>query len=282
MNLDALRKHEFAPLRATYAAKDAILYALSVGAGADPVDAHQLPLVYEPNLRVLPTMAAVLAHPGAWIANPRFEVNYLKLLHGEQGLTVHAPLPPGGDIEATYRIQAVVDKGDDKGALVYFEKQLKSAGGQPLCTVYSTLFLRADGGCGSFGTPPAGLPADAPPAPEFFDELRTPLNAALLYRLNGDLNPIHADPVAARKAGFERPILHGLCTYGVVGYLLTRTVCGHDPARLLSLGARFTSPVYPGETIRVEGSRNGDSVRFHATVPERNQVVLSQGHARIG
>jgi acyl dehydratase len=123
---------------------------------------------------------------------------------------------------------------------------------------------------------------DAAPAPEFFDELRTPLNAALLYRLNGDLNPIHADPVAARKAGFERPILHGLCTYGVVGYLLTRTVCGHDPARLLSLGARFTSPVYPGETIRVEGTRNGDSVRFQATVPERNQIVLSQGYARIG
>ncbi len=282
MNIDALRKHEFAPQRTTYAAKDAILYALSVGAGADPVDAHQLPLVYEPDLRVLPTMAAVLAHPGAWIANPRFEVNYLKLLHGEQGLTMHAPLPPGGDIESTYRVQAVVDKGDGKGALVYFEKQLRSTGGQPLCTVYSTLFLRADGGCGSFGTPPAGLPADTAPAPEFFDELRTPLNAALLYRLNGDLNPIHADPVAARKAGFERPILHGLCTYGVVGYLLTRTVCGHDPARLLSLGARFTSPVYPGETIRVEGTRNADSVRFQATVPERNQIVLSQGYARIG
>jgi acyl dehydratase len=282
MNIDALRKHEFAPQRTTYAAKDAILYALSVGAGADPVDAHQLPLVYEPDLRVLPTMAAVLAHPGAWIAHPNFEVNYLKLLHGEQGLTMHAPLPPGGDIEATYRIQAVVDKGDGKGALVYFEKQLRSAGGQPLCTVYSALFLRADGGGGSFGTPPAGLPMDAAPAPEFFDELRTPLNAALLYRLNGDLNPIHADPVAARKAGFERPILHGLCTYGVVGYLLTRTVCGHDPARLLSLGARFTSPVYPGETIRVEGTRNGDSVRFQATVPERNQIVLSQGYARIG
>jgi acyl dehydratase len=104
----------------------------------------------------------------------------------------------------------------------------------------------------------------------------------LLYRLNGDLNPIHVDPVAARKAGFERPILHGLCTYGVVGYLLVRSVCGHDPARLRSLGARFSSPVYPGETIRVEGCRSDGGVNFQATVPERQQVVLSQGYARIG
>ena len=115
----------------------------------------------------------------------------------------------------------------------------------------------------------------------FADEIRTPINAALLYRLNGDLNPIHVDPDAARKAGFDRPILHGLCTYGVVGYLLTRTVCGHDPARLRSFGARFSSPVYPGETIRIEGSRDADAVHFQALVPERNQVVLSQGYARI-
>ena len=281
MNLEALLRHEFPPQRITYAAKDVILYALSVGAGMDPIDPHQLTLVYEQNLRALPTMAAVLAHPGAWIANPKFEVNFLKLLHGEQTLTVHGPLPPGGAIEATYRVPAVVDKGDGKGALVYFEKQLESAG-RLLCTVSSTLFLRGDGGCGSFGTPAAGLPTELQTTPEFADELRTPVNSALLYRLNGDLNPIHADPVAARKAGFERPILHGLCTYGVVGYLLTRTVCGHDPSRLLSLGVRFSSPVYPGETIRVEGSRSSDGVRFQAMVPERNQVVLSQGYARIG
>ena len=107
------------------------------------------------------------------------------------------------------------------------------------------------------------------PRVEFCDELTTPLNSALLYRLNGDLNPIHVDPVAARKAGFERPILHGLCTYGVVGYLLTRSVCGHDPARLRSLGARFSAPVYPGETIRIEGCRSDGAVHFQATVPER-------------
>jgi acyl dehydratase len=195
---------------------------------------------------------------------------------------VHRDLPPAGEVEATYRVPAVVDKGPGKGALVYFEKQLRdAASGELLCTVLSTLFLRSDGGCGSFGSPPFALPSEPLARVDFADEICTPCNAGLLYRLNGDLNPIHVDPQAARQAGFERPILHGLCTYGVAGYLLTRTVCGHDPARLKSLGARFTAPVYPGETIRVEGCRDADGVRFQALVPERRQQVLAQGCAQI-
>jgi acyl dehydratase len=282
MDLQALMGHRFEPKRMAYGPRDTILYALSVGVGSDPLDANQLRLTYEKGLEALPTMAAVLAHPGAWIAEPRFKVNFLKLLHGEQDLTVHRPLPPEGLIEAKYRVRAVVDKGEGKGALVYFEKELMAAAsGEPLCTVSSTLFLRADGGCGTFGEPPEPLPTSAAATPEFSDELKTPVGAALLYRLNGDLNPIHADPAAAAKAGFERPILHGLCTYGVVGYLLTRTVCGNDPTRLRSLGVRFSSPVFPGETIRIEGWRNDGGVCFQASVPERQQVVLSQGFARV-
>jgi acyl dehydratase len=143
------------------------------------------------------------------------------------------------------------------------------------------LFLRGDGGAGSFGTPPEPLPL-APEVPlERLDELKTSIGSALLYRLNGDRNPLHADPAAAAAAGFDRPILHGLCTYGVVGYLLVRSVCDHDPSRLLSLGARFSSPVFPGETIRLEAARRSDEVYFRATVPERNEVVLSQGFARV-
>ena len=282
MNLQALLAHRFPSKRISYGPKDTILYALSVGVGADPSDPDQLRMVYERNLFALPTMAAVLAHPGAWIANPAFEVDFPKLLHGEQNLAVHRPLSAEGEIEASYRVPAVVDKGAGKGALVYFEKSLTDvASGELLCTVSSTLFLRADGGCGSHGTPPPALPGDQHGSEAFSDEIRTPVNAALLYRLNGDLNPIHVDPDAARKAGFDRPILHGLCTYGVVGYLLVRSVCDHDPSRLRSFGARFSSPVFPGESIRIEGSRDADVVRFQALVPERNQVVLSQGYARI-
>jgi acyl dehydratase len=282
MNLNALREHRFAPQRIAYSDKDAILYALSVGAGGDPLDENELKLTYEKSLRALPSMAAVLAHPGAWITDPRFGVNYLKLLHGEQGLEVHNPLPPQAQIEAAYRIIAVSDKGEGKGALVFFEKALSDAdSGQPLCTISSTLFLRADGGCGSFGTPP---PAPAPASEQAFetiDELKTGVNWALLYRLNGDRNPIHVDPAAGAKAGFDRPILHGLCTYGVAGYLLVRSVCGYETARLRSLNVRFSSPVFPGESIRLEGTRGADGVSFRAVVPERNQVVLSQGFARI-
>lgn len=283
MNLEALREYRFPVTRVAYADKDTILYALSVGAGSDPLDPHQLRLVYEKELRVLPTIAAVLAHPGAWISNPLFGVDYPKLLHGEQHLIVHHTLAPQGEIDASYRIAAVVDKGEGKGALVYFEKQLRdAASAELLCTVCSTLFLRGDGGAGSFGTPPEPLPASLDVRLEPLDELKTPVGAALLYRLNGDRNPLHADPAVAVKAGFERPILHGLCTYGVIGYLLVRTVCNHDPSRLLSLGVRFSSPVFPGETIRLEAVRRSDEVYFQATVPERNMVVLSQGFARIG
>ena len=282
MKLDALRAHRFPARRVTHTDKDTMLYALSVGAGADPLDTQQLRLLYEKNLSALPTIAAVLAHPGPWVTEPSFEVNYLKVLHGEQNLEVHKPLPASGELEASYCVSAVVDKGEGKGALVYFEKTLQEvASGERLCTVLSTLFLRGDGGCGSFGTPPAPLAAQPVSKIDFTDELKTTPSAALLYRLNGDRNPIHADPDAAKKAGFDKPILHGLCTYGIAGYLLTRTVCGHDPSRLRSLGVRFSSPVYPGETLRIEGSRTSAGVHFQALVPERNQVVLSQGYARI-
>ena len=282
MRLQALLDHRFEPQRVRYSERDTILYALSVGAGQDPLDPHQLRLVYEQGLLALPTMAAVLAQPVGWIANPVFEVDYRRLLHGEQHLTVHRSLPPGGELEATYRVPAVLDKGPERGALVYFEKQLKSgAGGELLCTVLSTLFLRADGGCGSFGTAPFTLPQEPLAAPEFVEEITTPRNAGLLYRLNGDRNPIHVDPGAARQAGFERPILHGLCSYGIAGYLLTRAVCAHEPARLRTLGVRFTAPVYPGETLRIEGRRGADGVRFQAWVPERGQLVLGQGCAQV-
>jgi hypothetical protein len=283
MKLQALQAHRFPTQRLHYTNKDSILYSLSVGVGDDPMDPKQLRFAYEQQLEAMPMMAAVLAHPGAWIANPAFEVNFFKLLHGEQNLIMHRPLPAAAEIEANYRVPAVVDKGEGKGALVYFEKLLTEvATGERLCTVSSTLFLRGDGGCGSFGTPPAAPAAVVAKPAEFSAELKTSIGAALLYRLNGDLNPIHVDPAAATKAGFGRPILHGLCTYGVAGYLLLKTVCDSDPARLRSLGVRFSSPVFPGETIRIEGFRGDQGAHFRATVPERNNlVVLSQGFAAL-
>lgn len=282
MDLQAIQAHEFPKQRLAYTDKDTILYNLSVGVGSDPLDPNQLRLCYEKNLSALTTIAAVLAHPGMWVSNPKFGANYTKLVHGEQYLTLHNPIPAVGEIEASYRVSAVVDKGAEKGALLYFEKHLRNAkSGADLCTVTSNLFLRADGGCGSFGTPPAPLPSAAPSKIDFTDEIAVPVGAALLYRLNGDRNPLHIDPEIATKAGFPRPILHGLCTYGAVGYMLTRTVCGHDPSKLRSLNVRFSSPVYPGETIKLQGERTAEGVVFTASVPARNQVVLTNSFAKI-
>ncbi len=282
MNLNALVSHKFPTQKVAYTNKDTMLYALTVGAGADPLNANDLKLVYEKQLMALPTMSAVIAYPGLWITEPAFEVNYVKLLHGEQNVIIHTPLPAHAEVIGEYRATAVVDKGADKGALVYFQKDISDARTKEVyCNVLTTLFLRGDGGCGNFGTPPPPLPSEAVEGTSFTDQYQTTLNAALLYRLNGDMNPLHADPAVAGRAGFDRPILHGLCTYGVVGYLLTRSVCGHDPARIRSLGVRFSSPVYPGETIRIDGTRTRDGAHFRATAVERNQVVMTNGYARI-
>lgn len=300
MNLAALRAHRFAPQRLHYGALEAIRYALSVGvgAGAGPdtgpdtgtgvgaLDAAQLRMVHEPQLRVLPTFATVLAQQSAWLADPRFEVQYRQVLHGEEQLQMQRALPPEAELVASHEVLAVVDKGAGKGALLYFQKQLRAAGShESLCTVRSTLFLRGDGGCGGFGTAPAdassGAASPAPGPVQWRAQLSTAPNAALLFRLNGDLNPIHADPAAARSAGFERPILHGLCTFGIAAQLLIRCACAGDPERLRSFGARFSAPVYPGDTVAIEISRAGEGLQFQAHVPERNQRVLSHGCATL-
>ena len=158
MNLDALQNHEFPTTVTPYADRDVMLYALSLGVCDDPLDGKELPFVYEKNLQVLPSVTAVLGHLAAWIANPKFEVNFVKLLHGEQRAEYVRPLPPSGELRGNYRVRSVVDKGEGKGALVYFDKILSdNATGDHLCTVSSTLFLRGDGGCGSFGEAPGSL-----------------------------------------------------------------------------------------------------------------------------
>ena len=280
MNLDAFREHRFEPLVASYTDRDTMLYALSLGLCADPSDARELPFVYEKNLVSLPSMSAVLAHRGAWITQQKFAVNWVKLLHGEQRAVFHRPLPVSGELRGEYLIRAVVDKGAERGALVYFDKLLYNvANGDHLCTVSATYFLRADGGAGGFGVAPEPLPAVPERAVDFIDEIKTSPRAALLYRLNGDRNPIHADSEMAQKAGFPVPILHGLCTYGMCGYFVLRRAFDYDVSCMGSLGLRFSSPVFPGETLRMEGWKLEQGVAFQATVAERGQRVISDGFA---
>ena len=258
--------------------RDAAFYALSVGVGQDPLDERQLDFVDARRaMRALPSMAVVLGHPGFWLADPRTGVDAVRLLHGEQGIALHRPLPVEGEIVGRTRVAGLVDKGEGKGALLYLEKQLLDAASEDvLATLQSTIVLRGDGG---FGGPPGPVrpPYPAPQGePDLTVDLATRPEQALYYRFNGDDNPLHSDPETAARAGFPRPILHGLCTLGVVTHALLRALGGYDPARFRQLDLRFSAPVFPGETIRTEIWQDG---AFRARAVERDAVVVSNGRA---
>jgi len=258
--------------------RDAVFYALSVGLGQDPLDKRQLDYVdAHRRLRVLPSMAVVLGHPGFWLSNPATGVDAVRLVHGEQSITLHHPLPAEGEIIGRTRVTGLVDKGEGKGALLYSEKEvIEAATGKVLAVTGSTTFLRADGGFGGPSGPVKPVNPIPESAPDITVDLPTRPEQALYYRLNGDDNPLHADPDVAERAGFPRPILHGLCTLGVVAHALLRELGNYDPAAMKSLALRFSSPVYPGETIRTEIWKNG---AFRARVVERDVVVVNNGAA---
>jgi len=258
--------------------RDAVFYALSVGLGQDPLDKRQLDYVdAHRRLRVLPSMAVVLGHPGFWLSNPATGVDAVRLVHGEQSITLHHPLPAEGEIIGRTRVTGLVDKGEGKGALLYSEKEvIEAATGKVLAVTGSTTFLRADGGFGGPSGPVKPVNPIPESAPDITVDLPTRPEQALYYRLNGDDNPLHADPDVAERAGFPRPILHGLCTLGVVAHALLRELGNYDPAAMKSLALRFSSPVFPGETIRTEIWKNG---AFRARVVERDVVVVNNGAA---
>ena len=280
MNLDAVRNFRFETVAHTYTRKDSILYALGLGYGSEPTDPAQLAFVYEDNLRVVPSMCCVLAHPGMWVRDPALGIDWLKILHGEQSFEIHNPIPPEGTVVGTYENVAVEDKGAGKGAILHQIKKLHDkASGRLLATVRSVLFMRGDGGCGSFGDAPGSAAALPEHAPSSVCEIATLPQSALIYRLSGDTNPIHADPDAAAKAGFEAPILHGLCTLGVATRALLSTFANGTPERLKSLSVRFSRPVFPGETIKTEFFGSGGEVRFRSRAVERDVIVLDRGTA---
>src|SRR6201998_4235497 len=202
----------------TYGPKDCILYALGVGLGQDPMDEDQLAFVYEKNLKVLPTMGAVLGHPGFWMRDLDTGIDWVRIVNGEQGVRLHQPLKPQNTVIGRQRILEVVDKGAGKGALVLTERKVTDKEtGELIATVTQTTFARADGG---FGGPPRQAPEPHPlpsRAPDAVCDLTTRPETALIYRLSGDRNPLHAEPAVARAAGFPRPIAHGLGNFGLPG-----------------------------------------------------------------
>jgi len=264
----------------SYGDRETMLYALGIGFGRDPLDAKELPFVYEKNLQTIPTMSTVIA----WGAGPMAQsgINYLMVVHGEQKLKMHKPLPVAADISVDSRVIGAWDKGADKGAIIVTETVIsEKKSGDKLCTMESTTFARGDGG---FGGPTEGAPQPhklPERAPDQTVEVDTRPDQALLYRLSGDRNPLHADPDIAKQAGFPAPILHGLCTYGTCCRAIVTSVCGYDASKITGFDVRFSSPVFPGETILVDIWEDGKTVSFRARVKERDVVVINNGKCTL-
>jgi acyl dehydratase len=282
INYDTLVNFRIPEVGQQLTKRDTILYALGVGLGSDPCDENQLKFVYEQNLVALPTMSIILAYPGPWHAQGDTGITRSHVVHGEQGFTIHRPVPVEGAVTGLTEITNVIDKGKDKGALVMTKSIVREKASQaPICTLTSTTFCRADGGFGGPSGPVREPHAIPNRAADLTCDLPTLPQAALIYRLSGDYNPLHADPAYAKKAGFKMPILHGRCTFSVAGHALLKACCGYQPERLKSMEGRFSSPVYPGETIRTEMWVDGGVVSFRSTVPTRGVTVLNNGRAEI-
>jgi acyl dehydratase len=275
----------------SYGDKDVMLYALGIGLGMDPLNEHELPFVYERGLKVVPTAATVLAAAGGGgraarpagseTANPPgfrvSQLNFLMVVHGEQKVELHKPLSNSGTYTAEGRTIGAYDKGKDKGAVVVNETVWTDEKGEKAVTLTGSTFARGDGG---FGGPSEGAPEphEVPKrSPDLSVDIATRPDQALLYRLNGDRNPLHSDPDVAKRAGFPRPILHGLCTYGITCRAVLQAITDYDPDQILSHQARFSAPVFPGDVITVDLWKDGKAISFEARVKDRGATVIKNG-----
>lgn len=276
MNYEQLIAFDIPDVHQEFSVFDAIRYALSVGVGHNQLDPWQLQFTNEAyGPEVIPSFCTVLGHPGFWLGDSRTTVNATKLVHATQEITIENPIPSSGTVIGKTRITDIVDKGATKGALLYLEKSLSDKKtGKLLATERRTIMLRGDGG---YRGPSGKVP---PPPPQPSGKLlpsvtiHTRPEQALLYRLNGDLNPLHIDPEIATAAGFAKPILHGLCTFGIACQALINIFFDGDLNQFGTMSARFSAPVFPGDTIVIQAWENGT---FQATAIEQNVVVLSNG-----
>jgi acyl dehydratase len=264
----------FEPVPFSWDAKDVMLYAVGVGAKPE----GELEFVYEgKGPKVLPTYGVIpgMFSMGGLVSN--VDINLAMLLHGEQSLTLHREIPPEADVRITGRVSEVWDKG--KAAVIGSEGIVEDDNG-PLLTAKATLFIRGAGGFGGErGPSTSGVNVAPDRKPDHVVEDVTRPEQGAIYRLAGDRNPIHIDPDFAKMAGFERPFVHGLCTYGFVGRAILKALCGGDPARFTSLEARFADQVYFGDAIitKIWKTKEGEAIVQAET--QNGNVVLSQARA---
>ena len=266
---------EGVPIVHSWTSKDALLYAVGVGAGIDELaftteNSHEVPQ------RVLPTMAAVIGAGVSGAISAIGSFDFAMLVHGEQSFVQHREIPVEGSLTATGKIVGIYDKGS--GAVVAVEGEcVDNATGETLLTVGSAIFIRGEGGWGGDRGPSGDRNAAPDRAADASVSYRVRPDQALTYRLSGDRNPLHSDPWFAALAGFDRPILHGLCTYGFTGRALLHTMCGSDPAKFRSMEGRFASPVFPGEELTIEMWNEGAGECIFQTRGEDGRVVLVGG-----
>lgn len=267
-----------------YSDRDVMLYAYGIGLGADPMDEKELAFVNEAcfterPLKVVPTFASV----AAWGAGPgEMNLNKVMVVDGERDITFHRPMPMAAKITADSSVLGVFDKGKDKGLVIRHKTVLKDEHGAELATLVASRFARGDGGIGgpSQGQPePHEMPKRNP---DRTIDISTRPDQALIYRLCGDRNPLHSDPEFARKAGFAKPILHGMCTYGLTCRGVLQTYADYDPSAFRQHAVRFSSPVYPGETVSMDLWKDADVVSFEAKVKARGVTVIKSGRTVLG
>jgi acyl dehydratase len=272
---ERLLNHRFADIPHSYQPRDAILYALGLGLGRDPCNRGDLRYLFETDLAVLPTFAVTLASPGMWIAAPEFGVDFAKLVHAEQAARFHAPLPPAAEVVGRAKVIALYDRGPGRGAVLVLERSIHSQTGVLYCTLQQTLLLRGDGGYG--GAAPPTTPSLIPDRAADADvTVQVSPRAALIYRLSGDKNPLHVDPDAARRAGFDQPILHGLASYGMAA-IAAAGASGYTPADVTAVRCRFSGVVFPGDLIAFKIWKGEGKALFQAFVGDRK--ILDQGLA---
>ncbi|MEJ6011038.1 MaoC/PaaZ C-terminal domain-containing protein [Novosphingobium aquae] len=263
--------------RDDYDPRDAILYALGTGAGlSDEVD--ETSFLYERQIQVLPTMGVVLGSPGFWGMDPATGIDWANVMHGEERLCLFQPLDPSGTLIGETKVTDLADKGVGKPALIRSVKELRTPGGTLVAEATETWIVIGAGGFGGpRDLPGKSLPGVPDHAPDFQIDLPTSVNQAAIYRLSGDRNPLHIDPEIARNAGWERPILHGLSTMGLVARALIHACCEGQAHRLREIALRFIAPVYPGDTIRTFIWQDGETLHFRADAAERNVRVIENG-----
>jgi len=277
---DLAMSHEFPEGSGGWKKDDVILYALGVGAGNPQTDPGELEYTYEKNLKVLPSFSTV-ANVGGFpnlLNVPGLEFNPALLLHGEEEIELHQPLPPESKLKSETRIAEIYDKG--KAALLILEVSTVDAAGAPLFTNRMSLFLRGEGG---FGGPSGPKAQNAAPdrEPDGIVESQTLLQQALLYRLNGDKNPLHCDPDFAKLAGFDKPIIHGLCSYGIACKAVVDSALAGDVSRVARYSARFAGVAFPGETFVTRYWRENDTILLECRVKERDAIIISNAAFRL-